>query len=317
MPDVMAIEGTYANLNEGLAAARAAHEQQGLDPALHILARLREQFPDSVAPTYQANTMLLEAGRLDDADSWLSEARDRFPHDIGLASLYARLAQRQRDTTEAVRRWQAVRDEFPDDPTGAICLAAVLRESSQFETAESVATEGLQRFPDTPGLLVEHAFATHMRQDWQTAAGRWEAARTRQPEHHIGYVLGAQCLRNLGRVDDAEALLRTAIERFPDLAVPLVEFAWTAHVRRDWASAVDRWEAVAARFPNELARYTGAAQALRELQRLDEAEAMLAAAVTAFPNEQGLLSEHAGLAHFRRDWPEAARRWVARGRRTG
>jgi tetratricopeptide (TPR) repeat protein len=310
MPDIMSVEEVFADLNEGLAAVRATLERQGLDAALRLLVRLREQFPQSLAPTHQANALLLEAGRLDEADAWLGEARNRFPHDIGLASHYARLAQRRRDTDEAVRRWQAVRDQFPDDPAGHICLATALREYGRFEASESAAAAGLLRFPNDPTLLVEYAFAAHMRLDWATAADRWKAARTQQPDHNIGYVLGAQCLRNLGQVDAAEAVLRTAIERFPDNAASLVEFAWTAHVRRDWTAAMDRWDAVAARFPNEVARYTGAGQALRELKRFDEAEALLTEAVTRYPNEIGPLIEYGGLAHHRRDWPEAVRRWA-------
>jgi tetratricopeptide (TPR) repeat protein len=309
MPDTGLVEPTYTNLNEGLAAARVAREQQGLEAALHLLTRLREQYQDSLAATYQAHAMLLEAGRPDDADSWLGEARSRFPHDIGLAAQHARLAQRRHDVDEAVCRWQAVCDEFPDDPTGSTGLVATLREAARFDVAESVAVNALDRFPEAPALLIEHAFVAHMRQDWSTAAGRWEVARSRQPEHHIGYVLGAQCLRTSGQVDAAEALLHVAIERFPDLAAPLVELAWTAHVRLDWPAAVERWETVGARFPDQVARYTGGSQALQRLGRLDEAEALLAAAVAMFPNELGPLHEYAGLAQYRRDWPEAVRRW--------
>jgi tetratricopeptide (TPR) repeat protein len=210
---------------------------------------------------------------------------------------------------EAVRRWQAVRDELPDDPTGSIGLVTTLREAARFDVAESVAGAALEHFPEAPGLLVEHAFVAHMRQDWSTAASRWELARFHQPEHHVGYVLGAQCLRTSGQVDAAETLLHEAIERFPHLAAPLVEFAWTAHVRHDWPAAVQRWETVGARFPDEVARYTGSSQALLRLERFDEAEAQLAEAVTRFPNEPGPLHEYAGLAYRRRDWPEAIRRW--------
>jgi tetratricopeptide (TPR) repeat protein len=304
------IDSRFGTLAEGLAAADTAARQEGLRAALEILTALHAEFPQELAPTTRACALLRQAGRLDELEEWLGDARRSLRCDIGLATEHARLAQRRRDCDEAVRRWQAVRDEFPDDPAGSIGLVATLRESARFDVAESVAVAALERFPEAPGLLVEHAFVAHMRQDWAVAAGRWEVTRTRQPEHHIGYVLGAQCLRTCGRVDDAEALLHVAIERFPDLAVPLVEFAWTAHARRDWPTALDRWETVGARFPDQVARYTGGAQALQQLQRLDEAEALLGAAVTMFPNEVGPLHEYAGLAHHRRDWPEAVRRWA-------
>ena len=46
--------------------------------------------------------------------------------------------------------------------------------------------------------------------------------------------------------------------------------------------------------------------ALRELRRFDEAEALLAEALARFPGDRGSLNEHAWLAVARRHWPDAA-----------
>ena len=170
------IEPRFASLTQGLAHADAAAAQEGLQAALEILTALRTAFPRALAPTTRACALLREAGRLDLLDGWLSEARTRFPGDLGLATEYAREAQRRRDFAEAVRRWQAVRDEFPGDPGGYAGLAATLRESGQLDLAESVCTAALERFPDVPELLVQHASVAHARQDWAVAARRWEVA---------------------------------------------------------------------------------------------------------------------------------------------
>ena len=311
MLETMPIEGTYAHLDEGLAAAQAAREEAGPDAALRVFALLRDQYPDALIVTFQASRMLCDAGRWDDAEAWLSEAIERFPGNLGLASEYARSAQRRHDFSEAARRWQTVCDEFPDNPTGFIGLVSVLRESEQFAAAESVVTTALEQFPDLPGLQVEHGLVAFARRDWATAAERWEILRTSQPEQRLGYLLGAQSLRNCGKMDEADALLAAGIEHFPDAAEMPVEFARMAHARRDWASAVDRWETARERFPDQIACYTGEALALRELGRFDEAEALLDAAVTRFPDQPGPRIEFAGLAQHRRDWQEAARRWAA------
>ena len=311
MLKTMPIEGTYAHLDQGLAAAQAAREEAGPDAALRVFALLRDQYPDALIVTFQASRMLCDAGRWDDAEAWLSEAIERFPGNLGLASEYARSAQRRHDFSEAARRWQTVCDEFPDNPTGFIGLVSVLRESEQFAAAESVVTTALEQFPDLPGLQVEHGLVAFARRDWATAAERWEILRTSQPEQRLGYLLGAQSLRNCGKMDEADALLAAGIEHFPDAAEMPVEFARMAHARRDWASAVDRWETARERFPDQIACYTGEALALRELGRFDEAEALLDAAVTRFPDQPGPRIEFAGLAQHRRDWQEAARRWAA------
>ena len=309
-PATITSEGAYANLDQGMAAAREAREQQGLDAALHILALVREQFPQSVVPTYQANAILRAAGRLDEADAWLSEARSRVPLDAGLAAEHARSAHRRRDFVEAVRRWRILQDQFPGTAAGYAGLAASLRASGQLEAAESAAAAGLECFPEEPGLQAEHAFVAHTRRDWAVAASRWERVRARLPEQSIGYLLGAQSMREIGQFDAAETLLLAATERFPDLYGPLVEFAWVAHSRRNWTAAIDRWQAVRARFPDQLVGYTGAARALRELRQLDEADALLGAAVAGLSDQSGALIEYASLAHHRRDWQEATRRWA-------
>jgi tetratricopeptide (TPR) repeat protein len=304
------IDARFGSLAEGLAAVDTAVKQQGSEAALEILTALREEFPEQRAPFSRACALLQQAGRVDELDQWLAEARARFPGDLGVAFEYARSAQRRRDFDEGGRRWQSVCAEFPDEPVAYVGLVTALREAEQFDAADDAAAAALARFPDAFELLVAHAFVAQMRRDWAEAARRWEAARVCQPEHHIGWVLGGRSLRECGQADLADALLRPAIERFPDLPLPLVEFAWVAHGKRDWTTALERWETVRERFPDELAGYIIAAQALRELQRLDEADALLGAAIPRFPNVPGLLMDYAGTASIRRDWPEAVRRWA-------
>ena len=83
-------------------------------------------------------------------------------------------------------------------------------------------------------------------------------------------------MRELGRTDDADRLLREAIGRFPDSKSPLTEHAWLAQIRRDWPAAVERWAAVRARYADHAEAYVQAAQALKHMGQDDEAEHLLA-----------------------------------------
>src|SRR5207249_2399253 len=103
---------------------------------------------------------------------------------------------------------------------------------------------------------------------------RWQRVRERHGALSVGYTAGAVALRELGRLDEAAVLLDEAAARFPDEPAPVVERAWLAHHGRDWATANRLWEAVRRQFPGQIAAYTGAAQALREADRLDDAEAL-------------------------------------------
>jgi tetratricopeptide (TPR) repeat protein len=70
------------------------------------------------------------------------------------------------------------------------------------------------------------------------------------------------------------------------------------------------WALARARLPDNSAGWTGAAAALREQQRPDAAEALLAEAVERFAGEPQPLVEYARLASQRAAWPEAAARWA-------
>ena len=59
----------------------------------------------------------------------------------------------------------------------------------------------------------------------------------------------AQALGGAGRVEEAEALLAEAIERFPEERSLLHQYASLATQRRDWPEAMRRWDMVIDRDP--------------------------------------------------------------------
>src|SRR4051812_43394503 len=143
------------------------------------------------------------------------------------------------------------------------------------------------------------------------------AAQTEMPtkpepavERTVGeYASEAVQLRESGRLEQAEALLSEAIERFAAEPRPRVEWALLAHAHHDWPEAVRRWELVRAKFPNEAAAYAFGAAGLRELDQYEEAETLLDAGRERFPDNLGIACEHAWLATHSRAWAKALRRW--------
>lgn len=83
-----------------------------------------------------------------------------------------------------------------------------------------------------------------------------------------------------------------------------------AAARRDWHAALAAWQAVLAQSPNHAAALVGAATALREAGRFDEAESILAAPAARVPANRLIATAYAGLAHARADWPVAIARWA-------
>ena len=100
---------------------------------------------------------------------------------------------------------------------------------------------------------------------------------------------------------------QTARTEYDNLKAKALEHAG----RGDRVGTWQCWEELRARFPAERDGYMGAAEALRELGRLDEAEPLLQEAVERFPNFAPLAWERVRLAGARGDWAEAERRWLA------
>jgi len=155
----------------------------------------------------------------------------------------------------------------------------------------------------------EHAWLANHRRDWAEAVTRWEAFRQRFPNQQGGYTAGSVAFRELGRFEEAEALLQSALERFPGEQAPIVEHAWLAVARRDWPEAIQRWGRVRKDFPEHVEGYLRGASALTEMRRYEEAEALLSKGMRRFPDHRGLLCDHAWLAVWQRHEDEALERF--------
>jgi tetratricopeptide (TPR) repeat protein len=106
------------------------------------------------------------------------------------------LATLREDWAEAVRRWTALRERFPDEVRGYAEGAKALLRSGQVAAAEAVLQDAMARFADEPSLLVQHAEVAQARQDWTLAASRWEAALARDPDNQVtGHKLAVARMR--------------------------------------------------------------------------------------------------------------------------
>jgi tetratricopeptide (TPR) repeat protein len=170
--------------------------------------------------------------------------------------------------------------------------------------------EARRLFPTNPGAAVEHAWIAHFRNDWATAAERWERARETCPDYTSPFVFGGAALRHLGRYDDADDVLSEARRRFPDDGAAAFEFCSVAQARRDWVETLSRSEYAMARFPDHPQPLALGGLALREMGRLDEAEALLHSARERFPDDLPAAIEYARIADARSDRAEAHRRWT-------
>ncbi|WP_428486523.1 tetratricopeptide repeat protein [Rhodopila sp.] len=116
--------------------------------------------------------------------------------------------------------------------------------------------------------------------------------------------------REAGRTDEANALLKAAVERFPEDASVWHDLARQAEVRQDWRDAERSWWKFTTLAPTIWWGVTHVAQTVRRQGRTADADTLLAGAREKFPNEAGVFIEHARLADGCQDWPEAGARWA-------
>ena len=125
----------------------------------------------------------------------------------------------------------------------------------------------------------------------------FEAAATADPAHVGLKAEVASELRELGRLDEAEAVLRQALALQPQNAASLAQLGHIARHQGDRVAALAAFEAAAAANPTHVGLKAAAAAELRELGRLDEADAVLRQALALDPQH---LPSLLGVGHVAR-----------------
>jgi tetratricopeptide (TPR) repeat protein len=226
-------------------------------------------------------------GKSKEAESIYCELLDRFPGNPKPALDYAMMAYARREWPEAIRRFQIVRARFPELVDGHRFVGDLLFGQKRFDEADAVFREAMLRFPDEPRLAISYAWSGHLKGDkigeWQEAGERWRLLVSRFPGEPLGYAkLGFVLTKYLGRIDEAEALLLTGMERFPDDITIACQYARAADYRQDWDEALRRWDALVARWPKDqsVLRERGETVARRGLIEISDPEGIAAPAVT-------------------------------------
>jgi hypothetical protein len=189
----------------------------------------------------------------------------------------AAAAQAQGDLEEALRLWSDHRRVHPARASATLEACKALRQAGRVDEAEVLCQAALRDGCDSRlRVLVEGARIAEARGDNAAALDRWQAIAEAFPMHGAGPMGAANLLIRLHRLDEAEALLAACVIRIPEHAGLGRLFAQVAVVRQDWPLALQRWDAVLARHPNDQGAVKGRGATLWQA-RLD----------AGGPNEEG------------------------------
>ena len=167
------------------------------------------------------------------------------------------------------------------------------------------------RYPGDLGLDTEWAQLAMAESDWPEAILRLSTIlrdhRTAPPEVHARLAIAH---RENGQPDVAATIIQQGWSSYPRNLRLDTEWAQLATADQDWPGAVERLTQLLNRHtaaPGKV--YVALAHAHRETGKPEMAATVIAQGISKWPDDQGLLNEHAQLAMVDRDWPEAMRRW--------
>jgi glycosyltransferase involved in cell wall biosynthesis/tetratricopeptide (TPR) repeat protein/GR25 family glycosyltransferase involved in LPS biosynthesis len=184
-----------------------------------------------------------------------------------------------------------------------------------FAAAEMVMRNGRAGHRNGVDIAAENAEIAMTRRDWSEASRRWQAILETYGENAPvrTYSRLARAHRLGGELAAAETAIEEGLARQRDDIGLVVEYAEIAMARRDWATAVARWQAIletsAGNAP--VAAYSRLARAHRLSGELAAAETAIEEGLTRHRDDTGLAVEYAEIAMARRDWMEAVTRWRA------
>lgn len=227
---------------DGLAVwAELAVEHADLDEALRRYEALRTAFPDAPAGTCGIARVLLQTGRLADAEDLFPILPPAVTADAALRRLRAQVATARCDWRDAVPRWRAVVAVAPDNPADIVALADALLARDEWSEADAVLAEALERLPDDRTLARRWAQSATEGTNPADATERWATLRVRFPDDATIADRLADCLLALGRTQEAEDVLAEAAAAFPRSTTLAAGFANAAAARGDAAAFAARW----------------------------------------------------------------------------
>lgn len=282
---------------EALAAARAALEDVGSDPRLHLahglalqdlrrwpeaaeaLGRVRPEAGDLFVPARVALAdVLSRAGRHAEAEHALAAALASSPQDVRLLTTRAVLldrAGRAKDSVALLRRAVADHERkrrTEDLPDLYAALGESLVRAGRPEEALSTLRGAVASRPTDETLLYAVASAYERAGQPDAALAQMRALIALNPDHaealnFIGYALAEQGVR----LDEAERLVRRALELKPRSGHVLDSLGWVLFRRGEHRRAVEVLEQADHRAGPDATILEHLGDAYRALGRLPEA----------------------------------------------
>ncbi|MGY4509107.1 tetratricopeptide repeat protein [Bradyrhizobium sp. USDA 3650] len=240
---------------------------------------------------------LRELGRFDEAEALLQRLIAREPTNTGALIGLGHLKRRQGDRLASLAAFEAAAKIVPGHSGVQIEISNDLRELGRFDEAEALLQRLIAREPTNTGALIGLGHLKRRQDDRLASLAAFEAAAKIDPGHSGVQIEISNDLRELGRFDEAEALLQRLIAREPTNTGALIGLGHLKRRQDDRLASLAAFEAAAKIGPGHSGVQIEISNDLRELGRFDEAEALLQRLIAREPTNTGALI---GLGHLKR-----------------
>jgi tetratricopeptide (TPR) repeat protein len=213
------------------------------------------------------------------------------------------------ERARADKAWAAARTGSAAAEAAVESLIATCRRDGWVDTARAVLAALGDRFAGAEWRLLAGLWLAEQRRDHAGSLVAAQALSVAVPQNPAGPIGVATALAHMGRAADADRAIQAAQAAFPGKLSVWQAAAEIADLRSDVTAALERWQTVRTKFPESSAGYTGALRTLREANRLDQAPAMLAAGLEAFPEDRELLAAAARTAESAQNVEQAHKYW--------
>lgn len=233
-------------------------------PSMAMIAELRGDFEEAarrwdavravnhsdLEAHFHGNYCLRQLGRFDECATLMDDAIAREPGSLDAWMERAGIEER-RGRPEGSLLFLKQAMEHCGFHTPLTVYVRILTDLGRTAEAVTFLDHMIKANPGDANILTERARLARGLGDRQTAVACWADVRHFAPSFAPGYQEAAECLRELGDIDGAEAILLDAAAHFHDKAWPLIAYARMAHDREYWAEAAARWARVTERFMDE------------------------------------------------------------------
>jgi tetratricopeptide (TPR) repeat protein len=266
----------------------------------------------SPAGAVRCGRILMEAGLVDEAEALYRAMVRSFPrHPAGFAGL-AQAAMRRGNWPEALTRWDSTLTAF-DGTHNAFWLSAralVLFELGRHQEAADIHADLRRDFPDQPPGYAGLAQIALRQRRWPEALVRCDEVLARFRDEAAAdswKVMRAGALLELGRAAEAEAIVRSVVERTPGSTNALLRLLGVYATTGRPEAALRALDASPFRKIATPALVERRLDILIRLKRFDEADAMFARLLTHCQHD--LLSSLFAFVPALYEGPERRRIW--------